>query len=123
MSLELEAMRQSVDRIAATQEQITRHIDELTTGQEQMTRNVDQLTAGREGMARDVDQITAGQEQIIRDITKPRGRTADPSQESRARLVAGSRFGTQPHAAVVAGTCGALAVRSATPALESRPQT
>jgi len=72
MSLELEAMRQSVDRIAATQEQITQHIDELTTGQEQMTHNVDQLTAGREQMARDVDQITAGQEQIIREITKPR---------------------------------------------------
>jgi methyl-accepting chemotaxis protein len=70
MSLDLEATRQSVDRIAITQEQIMRNIDELTAGQEQITRNVDQLTAAHEQMTRNVDRLTAHQDQMMDGITK-----------------------------------------------------
>jgi hypothetical protein len=46
MSLNIDAVRQSVDRIAAGQEQITRSIDQVATsiaaGQEQMTHSTDQ---------------------------------------------------------------------------------
>jgi hypothetical protein len=50
MSLDLNALRQSIDRIAAGQEQITRSIDQIATsiatGQEQMTPNTDQNVIG-----------------------------------------------------------------------------
>jgi hypothetical protein len=39
MSLDLDAVRQSVDRIAASQVQMTRSVSELTAGQEWMTRD------------------------------------------------------------------------------------
>src|SRR5229473_487824 len=49
MSLDLDAVRQSIDRIAtsmsAIQEQIARSVDQLTVGQEQMTREITKLQA------------------------------------------------------------------------------
>jgi hypothetical protein len=45
VSLDLDAVRQSVDRIAASQEQITRTVDQLAAGQEQMTREINKLQA------------------------------------------------------------------------------
>jgi hypothetical protein len=45
MSLDLDAVRESVDRIAASQEQMTRNIDRLAAGQEQMTREITKLQA------------------------------------------------------------------------------
>jgi hypothetical protein len=45
VSLDLDAVRQSVDRIAANQEQMTRTISQLVTGQEQMTREIAKLQA------------------------------------------------------------------------------
>jgi hypothetical protein len=45
ISLDLDAMRQNVDRIAITQEQITHSVDRLTAGQEQMTREITKLQA------------------------------------------------------------------------------
>jgi len=45
MSLDLDAIRQSVDRIAITQEQITRNVDQLAAGQERMTREISKLQA------------------------------------------------------------------------------
>jgi hypothetical protein len=45
MSLDLDAVRQSVDRIAASQEQMTRNVDQLTAGQEQVTRAITKLQA------------------------------------------------------------------------------
>ena len=45
MSLDLDAVRQSVDRIAASQEQITRSVDQLAAGQEQITREIAKLQA------------------------------------------------------------------------------
>jgi hypothetical protein len=44
-SLDLDAVRQSVDRIAASQDQITRSVDQLAAGQEQLTREIAKLQA------------------------------------------------------------------------------
>ena len=60
MSLDLDAVRQSVDRIAAS----------IAASQEQMTRSVDRIAASQERIARTVDQLAAGQEQMTREITK-----------------------------------------------------
>jgi hypothetical protein len=77
-AMSFDEMRQSVDRIAAGQEQITRRIDQIATsvtaGEEQMTRRIDQIAtniaAGQEQMTRSIDQIAvgvaAGQEQMTR---------------------------------------------------------
>jgi len=45
ISLDLDAMRQNVDRIAITREQIRRNVDQLTAGQERMTREISKLQA------------------------------------------------------------------------------
>jgi hypothetical protein len=49
ISLDLDAMRQSVSglatRVATNQEQLTRSVDQLTTGQEEMTREIGKLQA------------------------------------------------------------------------------
>ena len=44
-AMSLDAVRQSIDRIAASQEQIARSVDRLTAGQEQMTREITKLQA------------------------------------------------------------------------------
>jgi septal ring factor EnvC (AmiA/AmiB activator) len=48
ISLDLDAVRQSVDRIATTQDQITRTIDQLATRQEQITGEVTKLQEGEQ---------------------------------------------------------------------------
>jgi len=64
MSLDLDAVRQSIDRIATSMSAI----------QEQMSRGADRIAnsivANQEQIARSVDQLTAGQEQMTREITK-----------------------------------------------------
>jgi len=60
ISLDLDAMRQSIERIAASEEQITRNVDRIATS----------IATGQEQMTHSVDRITAGQEQITRGITK-----------------------------------------------------
>jgi hypothetical protein len=60
MSIDLEAVRQSLDRIAPS----------IVAGQEQMARSVDRIAATQEQIARSVGQLTAGQEQVTREITK-----------------------------------------------------
>jgi septal ring factor EnvC (AmiA/AmiB activator) len=64
ISLDLDAIRQSVDRIAIAQEQITRDVDQVTATQERMTRNVDQLAAGQERMTREISKLQAVEQQI-----------------------------------------------------------
>jgi hypothetical protein len=44
-SVDLDAVRQSVDRVVAGQEQITRTVDQLAAGQEQMAREINKLQA------------------------------------------------------------------------------
>ncbi len=74
MSLDLDAVRQSIDRIATSQDQTTRSVDRIApsivAGQEQMTRSIDRIAASQEQIARSVDQLTAGQERMTREITK-----------------------------------------------------
>ena len=64
MSLDLDAVRQSIDRIATSMSAI----------QEQMSRGADRIAnsivANQEQIARSVDQLTVGQEQMTREITK-----------------------------------------------------
>jgi hypothetical protein len=48
VSLDLDAVRQSVERIAASQEQLTRSVDQLTAGQERVTREIAKLQAGEQ---------------------------------------------------------------------------
>jgi len=45
VSLDLDGVRQRVDRIAASQEQITQIVDQLTAGQQQMGRDIVKLQA------------------------------------------------------------------------------
>jgi hypothetical protein len=44
-SQDIDAVRQNVDRIATTQEQIVRSIDQLTAGQEQLAKEITKLQA------------------------------------------------------------------------------
>jgi hypothetical protein len=73
-SLDLDEVRQSIDRIAtsivADQEQMTHSVDRIAASQEQMTRNVERIAASQEQMTRTVAQLAAGQEQVTREITK-----------------------------------------------------
>src|SRR6266436_4352031 len=45
MPLDLDAVRQSVDQIAASQDQMARTVGQLTAGQEQLTREITKLQA------------------------------------------------------------------------------
>ncbi len=60
VSLDLDAVRQSVDRITTS----------IATSQEQMTHSVERIASSQERIARTVDQLAAGQEQMTREITK-----------------------------------------------------
>jgi hypothetical protein len=73
-TMSLDAVRQSIDRIAAGQEQITRSVDRIApsvvANQEQMTRSIDRIATSQEEIARSVNRLTTGQEQMTREITK-----------------------------------------------------
>jgi hypothetical protein len=76
MSLDLDAVQQRIDRIAAGQEQITRSIDQIATtiagGQEQITRSIDQIATSREQTTRSTGQtstiVATGKEQMTPTI-------------------------------------------------------
>jgi hypothetical protein len=102
MSLDLDAVRQSIDRIAtsitAAQEQMTRSIDRIATGvstsQEHMMRSVDQLAAGQERVAREITKLQAVEQYVLYKNSEPLPRTDPapalkhvprPSQVSTAR--------------------------------------
>jgi hypothetical protein len=65
MPLELDAVRQSIDRIAAGQEQMTRSVERIAAGQEQMARTVGQLTAGQEQLTREIVKLQAIEQYIL----------------------------------------------------------
>jgi hypothetical protein len=60
ISLDLDALRQGIDRIATS----------IAAGQDQMTRSVDGIAARLQQMTRSFDQLAADQEQMTREITK-----------------------------------------------------
>ena len=86
MSMDLEAVRQSIDRIAtsvaAGQEQMTRSIDRIATGistsQHQMTRNVDQITAAQERMTHEITKLQAVEQYVLYKNSEPPPRS-DPA--------------------------------------------
>jgi hypothetical protein len=71
MPLDLDAVRQSVDQIAAGQEQMTRSVERIAAGQEQMARTVGQLTAGQEQLTREITKLQAIEQYILYKNSEP----------------------------------------------------
>lgn len=84
MSADLDAMRQSIDRIAtdmtAIQEQMSRSADRIAnsivSNQEQIVRSVDQLTAGQEQMTREITKLQAVEQYVLYKKPPPRSAPA-----------------------------------------------
>jgi hypothetical protein len=84
MSLDLDAVRQSIDRIAANmtaiQEQMSRSGDRIAnsilSNQEQIARSVDQLTAGQEQMTREIAKLQAVEQYVLYKNAEPPPRSA-----------------------------------------------
>jgi hypothetical protein len=74
MLLDLETLRQSIDRIAtsigSSQEQMTSSADRIATSQDQIARSVDRMATSQDQIARSIDRLTADREQMAREITK-----------------------------------------------------
>jgi len=73
MSLDLDAVRQSIDRIATSiaviQEQMSRGADRIAT--EQIARSVAQLTAGQEQMTREITKLQAVEQYVLYKNAEP----------------------------------------------------
>jgi hypothetical protein len=65
ISLDLDAVRQAMDRIATI-------ATSIASSQEQMTSSADRIATSQQQIARSLDQFTADQEQMTREITKLR---------------------------------------------------
>jgi hypothetical protein len=80
MSVELDAVRQSIDRIAtsmtAIQEQMSLSADGGATSQEQIARSIDQLTAGQEQMTREITKLQAVEQYVLYKNAEPPPRSA-----------------------------------------------
>src|SRR5712671_5119017 len=78
MSLDLDAVRQSIDRIAtsiaAIQEQMSRSADRIAT--EQVARSVAELTAGQEQMTRKITKLQAVEQYVLYKSPDPAPRPA-----------------------------------------------
>ncbi len=78
MSLDLDAVRQSIDRIAtsiaAIQERMSRDTDRIAT--EQIARSVAQLTAGQEQMTREITKLQAVEQYVLYKSSEPPPRLA-----------------------------------------------
>jgi hypothetical protein len=59
MSVDLDTVRRSVDRIATN----------MATSQEQMTRSIDQLTTGLENMTGEITKLQAVEQQVFDNIS------------------------------------------------------
>jgi len=70
-SLDLDAVRQSVDQIVAGQEQMTRRVEQIAASQEQMARTVGQLTAGQEQLTGEITKLQAVQQYILYKNSEP----------------------------------------------------
>jgi len=71
MPLDLDAVRQSVDQIAAGQAQMTRSVERIAVGQEQMARTVGQLAAGQEQLTREITKLQAIEQYILYKNSEP----------------------------------------------------
>jgi hypothetical protein len=95
MSLDLDAMRQSIDRIAnnmaTSQEQITRSVDRIAArvaaGQEQLTRSVDQLGVSQEWMTREITKLEEIEQSIRHRNSEPLPPSPRPASVSAHKPV------------------------------------
>jgi hypothetical protein len=71
MPLDLDAVRQSVDQIAAGQEQMTRSVERIAASQEQTARTVGQLAAGQEQLTREITKLQAIEQYILYKNSEP----------------------------------------------------
>jgi hypothetical protein len=71
LSHDLDAVRQSVEGIAASQEQITRSVDKIAASQEQMTRGFDRIAAGQEQMTREITKLQEIERYVLYRNSEP----------------------------------------------------
>jgi hypothetical protein len=83
MPLDLDAMRQSVDQIAASQKQMAQMVNQLTARQEQMARTVGQLTAGQEQLTREITKLQAIEQYILYKTSEPQAPKPVPRPPQR----------------------------------------
>jgi hypothetical protein len=73
ISLDLDAVGQDTDRIAATtassQEQMTSSADRIATSQEQMMRSLNRIATSQEQMMRSLDQFTADKQNTTKSLS------------------------------------------------------
>jgi hypothetical protein len=78
ISLDLDAVRQGIDQIAASiaaiQEQMSRSADRIAT--EQIARSVAKLTAGQEQMTREITKLQAVEQYVLYKNSEPSPRPA-----------------------------------------------
>jgi septal ring factor EnvC (AmiA/AmiB activator) len=89
ISFDLEAVRQSVERIAASQEQITRNVDgiaaSIASSQEQITHSVDRIAASQEQMTRGITKLQEIEQYILyKNSDSPPQQPAAAPARSRA---------------------------------------
>jgi hypothetical protein len=65
ISHDLDAVRQSIDRVAVSQEQMTRSVDKIAASQEQITRGVDRIAAGQEQMTREITKLQEIEQYVL----------------------------------------------------------
>jgi len=95
MSLDLDAVRQSIDRIAnnmaTSQEQITRSVDRIAArvaaSQEQLTRSVDQLAVSQEWMTREITKLEEIEQSIRYRNSEPLPPSPRPASVSAPKPV------------------------------------
>ena len=83
MPLDVDAVRQSVDQIAAGQEQMTRSVERIAASQEQMARTVGQLTAGQEQLTREITKLQAIEQYILYKTSEPQAPKPVPRPPQR----------------------------------------
>lgn len=93
ISTNLEAVRQSIDRIApdiaASQEQMVRSIDRIAAAQEQIARTIGQLAASQDQVMREIAQLQMVEQYVLYKNTEPPPRAA-PGQ-ARNRILRSSQ--------------------------------
>jgi hypothetical protein len=85
LSHDLDVVRQSVDRIAASQEQIARSFDKIAASQEQITHGVDRIAAGQQQMTREITKLQEIEQYVLyKSSESPPPPVPGPAARSRA---------------------------------------
>jgi hypothetical protein len=83
VSLDLDAMRQSVDRIVASQEQMTRTVDQVVASQEQVAREISKLQAIEQYMLYKNSESPPRPAAAPASVPRPVPRPAPPAPPAR----------------------------------------